>query len=136
MLHDAEPVQGRYVVFPKSLAARYDWRFTGRNLKLLDLNGALLKRLGGDAELSRSGDYALTQQWAHAVFDNPAAYDGFSYMSHHIRDGRAVILFDRRQQAHRRYLRAFAEGARLCDSGTCAWHPRRRCVGLARLARL
>lgn len=119
VLHDAEPVDGRYVVAPESLAARHVWRFTGKNLKLLELNGPLLKRLGGNAELSGSGNYALTQQWAYAVFNNPAAYDGFSYMSRHINNGKAVILFDR-------------AGAKL-TGGSCV--PLLKAPGLAAAAR-
>ena len=95
VLHDAEPVDGRYAVAPETLAARHVWRFTGKNLKLLELTGPFLKMLGGSAELAGYRDYALTQLWAHAVFNNPAAYDGFSYMSRHINDGKAVVLFDR-----------------------------------------
>lgn len=95
VLHDAEPVDGRYIVAPETLARRHVWRFAGPPLKLLDLSGALLKRLGGSAELAGGGNYALTQQWAHAVFRNPDCFDGFAYMSRHMNDEKAVILFDR-----------------------------------------
>ena len=95
VLHDAEPVDGRYLVAPDSLLSRYAWRFSGTNLKLLALHGTLLKRLGGTAELSGTSDYMLTQSWAGAVFSNPAGYDGFSYMSRHVNSGKAVVLFDR-----------------------------------------
>lgn len=95
VLHDAEPVDGRYLVAPEILLSRHVWRFSGTKLKLLALHGTLLKRLGGTAELSGTGDYILTQRWAGAVFSNPAGYDGFSYMSRHLSSGKAVVLFDR-----------------------------------------
>lgn len=95
LLHDAEPIEGRYVVAEDSLLSRYVWRFSGSNLKPLALHGPLLKRLGGTAELSGTGDYGLTQRWAGAVFANPANYDGFIYMSRHLNTGKAVVLFDR-----------------------------------------
>jgi hypothetical protein len=62
---------------------------------LLDLTGTLLKRLGGNADLAGTTNYALTQQWAHAVHDNRSGYDGFLYMSRHLNTKRAVALFDR-----------------------------------------
>jgi len=95
LLHDEIAVDGEFQVSLDTLNSRYVHRFSGEQLRLLDLTGATLKRMAGHAELAGTADYSLTQQWAKAVFDNPLAFDGFLYMSRHLNTERAVVLFDR-----------------------------------------
>lgn len=95
VLHDEEPDKGVFKIPPSMLVNKYLLRFNGQPLRLLALMGALLKRLGGSADLAGTGDYGLTQQWALAVFHNPLDYDGILYMSRHLNNKRAVVLFDR-----------------------------------------
>lgn len=95
ILHDEEPVNGRFHIARSQVDDRFALYFSGRALHLLDLTGVLLKRLGGSAELAGTTDYGITQQWSRAVHRNPAGYDGFLYMSRHHNTRRAVALFDR-----------------------------------------
>jgi len=95
LLHDAIPIDGRFLIASSTLRQRYVHYFDGNPLRLLDLTGALLKRLDGHADLAGTGDYPVTQRWALAVFKNPLRFDGFIYMSRHLNTGRAVVLFDR-----------------------------------------
>lgn len=95
VLHDAAPQQGRFAVAATTLEASWVHRYDGLGLKLADLTGAALKRLGGHAELSGTGDYALSQAWGAAVKTHPAGVDGFVFMSRHHTSGAAVVLFDR-----------------------------------------
>lgn len=99
ILHDEMPVDGRFLLTRSQVDTRYPLYFGGSELRLLNLTGARLKRLGGSVELSGTTNYGLTQQWARAVHDNPAGYDGFLYMSRHLNTGRAVALFDRAHDA-------------------------------------
>lgn len=94
LLHDAAPVRGAFSIAQSEIDRRWVHRFTG-TLNLMDLTGPLLKRMGGHAGLTGSGDYKLTQKWALAVFSNPQQVDGFLYMSRHLPTQQAVVLFDR-----------------------------------------
>lgn len=118
LLHDALPFDGAYPVAGSTLLNRYVHRFTGTQLRLPGLHGALLKRMAGHADLAGTTDYSLTQSWALAVFNNPFAFDGFVYMSRHLNTGKAM-LFDRaaaRLTATRPrpllYVKGFAAAAR------------------------
>lgn len=118
LLHDEEPMDGRFLVAPGKLARQFVHRYEVEPLKLLSLSGATLKRLDGSAELTGSDNYPLAQQWSLAVFQNPANYDGFIYASRHHTTGKAVIQFDRcagkiRQASHVQ-LPLVAGFARMC----------------------
>lgn len=95
ILHDEMPVEGAFHLTRSQIDDRYALYFSGDALRLLDLSGALLKRLGGSADLAGTSNYSITQQWALAVHENPAKFDGFLYMSRHLNTGRALALFDR-----------------------------------------
>lgn len=95
LLHDAIAVDGHFPVAASTLRQRYVHCFTGATLRLFELTGAQLKRLGGHADLAGTTNYRLTQQWALAVHQNPLMFDGFIYMSRHLNTGRAAVLFDR-----------------------------------------
>lgn len=89
------PVNGRFKLTLADLKSANVLEFEGDDLNLLFLAGPLLKRAGGTADLGGSGSYAVTHQWSAAVHANPAGYDGILYMSRHLNNGKAVVLFDR-----------------------------------------
>jgi hypothetical protein len=95
ILHEAMPIDGEFPVASATLQSNYVLHFTGEPLILADLTGAVLKRLGGHADLSATAEYAITQQWSLAIYQNPSNFDGFMYMSRHLNTDKAVILFDR-----------------------------------------
>lgn len=95
LLHDEQAVDGQFQISRATLNNRYVYHFLGDELRVLDLTGGTLKRMGGHADLAGTSDYALTHQWAKAVFDNPLKFDGIIYMSRHLNSERAVVLFDR-----------------------------------------
>lgn len=95
VIHDEEPVCGRYCVATSELTYRRVLTFRGAKLRCANLTGEHLKKLGGHAGLAGTTDYPVTQQWSLAVFNNPGDFDGFVYMSRHVNTGMAVILFDR-----------------------------------------
>ncbi|WP_193333436.1 RES family NAD+ phosphorylase [Duganella sp. FT27W] len=95
ILHDQMPIDGKFLIANTVLQNSYVYRFTGDSLLLLNLTGALLKKLSGHGDLTGTSSYGVPQQWALAVFNNPARYDGFIYASRHATLGKAVMLFDR-----------------------------------------
>jgi len=95
LLHDAVAVRGRFRVHPDSIATRFVLAFAGKPLRLADLTGASLKRMGGHAALTGNASYGLPQRWSQAVFRHGDAVDGFLYMSRHLNTEQAVVLFDR-----------------------------------------
>lgn len=95
VLHDVEPTKGSFVIPEVEVARRFALNFTGPDLKLANLTGPALLALGGNAELSGTADYALSQRWAQAVAAHPDEVDGFLYMSRRVNDSLAVVLFER-----------------------------------------
>jgi hypothetical protein len=63
-------------------------------LRLVDLTGARLRRLGADARLTH-GDYGLSRRWSHALWSHPVAPDGLCWYSRLDDDRLAFGLFDR-----------------------------------------
>ena len=101
VLHDALPEKGHFRIRPDEIAARYLVTFAAGNhegvLRLADLTGQHLKRIGGNNSLSAEYPYDVTQQWAAAVHAHPAHVDGFLFVSKQLNDKRAAVLFDRAQ---------------------------------------
>lgn len=95
VLHDDLPDAGFFRLARSRFVGKHVLRFAGERLMLADLTGPHLKRLGGHAALSGTGDYSVAQLWSLAVHRNPGNYDGFIFMSRHVNDQRAVVLFDR-----------------------------------------
>ncbi|MBJ7313719.1 RES family NAD+ phosphorylase [Rugamonas sp. CCM 8940] len=95
ILHDRDPLNGVFEIANTTLSSMYVHRFEGDSLRLLNLTGATLKRLDGHADLAGTCDYDIAQKWSLAVYNNPAKFDGFVYMSRHNNSGKAVLLFDR-----------------------------------------
>lgn len=99
VLHDDIPVQGQFHIAQSDIAARYLVTFAagaqGGVLRLADLTGPHLKRLGGDNSLSADYPYTVTQQWSAAVHAHPRGVDGFIFVSRQLNDRKALVVFDR-----------------------------------------
>ena len=65
-----------------------------RQLKLVDLFGSGLAKLGADKRLT-GGDYDLSRQWAEAIYQHPERVDGIRYYSRHDDTQLCCGLFDR-----------------------------------------
>ncbi len=72
-----------------------------RPLRLVDLTGPGLRRLGADARLIGGTDYHYSQQWALALWRHPDGPDGLLYRPRHDPSRRAVAIFDRASTAIR-----------------------------------
>ena len=65
-----------------------------RPLRLVDLTGAGLARIGADARL-RTGDYLIAQRWSQALHAHPLNPDGLLYRSRHDPSRQCVAIFER-----------------------------------------
>lgn len=99
VLHDEVPEKGYFKIRQENIDARYLVTFAHGSgngmLRLADLTGAHLKRLGGDNSLSAEYPYDVTQQWSAVVHAHPANVDGFVFVSRQLNNKRAVVVFDR-----------------------------------------
>lgn len=95
ILHDLMPVNGRFSVPFNEFESRQLVRFSGASLVLANLTGASLKTLVGDGALSTITPYDLPQQWGMAIYRHPQRVDGLLYMSRHLNDRQAVVVFSR-----------------------------------------
>jgi hypothetical protein len=92
----SQPLESGRTFIPESeIATRVVVALDGAPLRLAIFKGAALKRLGGDARLSSMVPYDVPQQWSKALHDHPLGIDGFIYMSRHVNDREAVVLFER-----------------------------------------
>ncbi|PSB11617.1 RES domain-containing protein [Pleurocapsa sp. CCALA 161] len=66
-----------------------------RPLKLLQLYGAGLAKLGVDSELSSGREYRLPRLWCEAIYSHPQQVDGIYYLSRHDNTQLCCGLFDR-----------------------------------------
>lgn len=95
LLHDELPEAGGFAVAVSEIEGRWLVRFKGTPLKLVDLTGAALKTLIGSGGISTIMPYDVPQRWAAALHAHPDRVDGLVYMSRHVNDERAVVVFDR-----------------------------------------
>jgi len=95
LLHDELPEAGGFSVAVTEIEHRWLVRFKGAPLKLADLTGAALKTLIGSGGISTLVPYDVPQRWAAALHAHPEGVDGLVYMSRHVNDERAVVVFDR-----------------------------------------
>jgi len=65
-----------------------------RPLRLADVTGPGLARLGADARLF-AGDHAVAHRWSLAVYRHPQKPDGILYRARHDPSRRAAAVFDR-----------------------------------------
>jgi len=67
---------------------------TSGKLRLVDLTGAGLARMGADARLC-SGDYRVAQRWSRAIHEHPSHPDGLLYPARHDPSRAVVAIFER-----------------------------------------
>jgi hypothetical protein len=65
-----------------------------RPLRLVDLTGAGLARIGADARLF-AGEHAVARRWSLALHRHPQTPDGILYPARHDPSRRAAAVFDR-----------------------------------------
>ncbi len=68
---------------------------TTRPLRLLDLTGRGLARIGADARLTSGDDYGLAHRWSRAIHDHPSEPDGIIYCARHDPSRFSAALFER-----------------------------------------
>jgi hypothetical protein len=95
VLHDIVPVGGYFDIHIARLVAYNVYRYSGAKLKLANLTGESLKRLGLHGQFSGTSYYTKPQLWSKAIYNHPSNVDGFIYMSRHLTTEKAVVLFDR-----------------------------------------
>ncbi len=95
ILHDEMPVKGRFDVAAQEIEDRHCVRFRGEPLTLVDLTGTALKALIGTGAISTTMPYDVPQRWSRALHRHPVGADGILYMSRHVNNDRAVVVFDR-----------------------------------------
>jgi RES domain-containing protein len=66
-----------------------------RKLRLVDLRGEGLARMGADAELTSGPDYDLARRWARAIHDHPRKPDGILYRARHDPSRTCAAIFER-----------------------------------------
>lgn len=71
---------------------------TTRALRLVDLAGTGLARLGLDGRIS-TGDHSLAQRWSKALSSHRLQVDGLWFAARHDADQRAAAIFDRASAA-------------------------------------
>jgi RES domain len=67
---------------------------TRQQLRLIDLTGAGLAKLGADNRLC-TGDHRLAQQWAFELWQHPIQADGINYRARHDPSQHCAAIFDR-----------------------------------------
>lgn len=65
-----------------------------RELKIVDLRGSGLARLGATGEIS-SGRHGLSQAWSRSLYGHPEGPDGIVYRLKHDPDRHGIALFER-----------------------------------------
>jgi RES domain len=95
LLHDEMPVRGNFKLSFAHFESHQLVGFKGGELILADLTGAQLKTMGGDGSLSTMVPYTVPQRWALAVHRHPQSVDGIRYVSRHLNDRYAIVVFDR-----------------------------------------
>jgi len=92
---------GRLIVTTTELARRSLSIITVRSrraLRLVDLSGAGLAKIGADSRLT-SGSYDVSQVWALALYEHPEQPDGLLFRSRHDPSRLCAAIFDRAEDA-------------------------------------
>jgi RES domain len=66
-----------------------------RDLRLVDLTGEGLSRIGADARLT-TGSYKISQLWSQALYKHPDQVDGIFYCSRYDPKKSCVVLYENR----------------------------------------
>ena len=122
----ARTTAGRNTLDRKALGLRCWGRVhTSRPMRLVDLTGRGLARLGADERLC-SGGYDVAQRWARAIYLHPSQPDGIYYRARHDPSQRSVALFDRAEPD----VQIQRDGTLLTDAVLLAQLLRRYHIGL------
>ncbi|HRO59095.1 MAG TPA: RES family NAD+ phosphorylase [Burkholderiaceae bacterium] len=96
LLHDEAPMRNGFHIAETEVLERHVIRFSGTaSLVLADLAGPALKALVGSSELSTVVPYDIPQAWGLALHRHPQKVDGLLYMSRHVNDRKAIVVFGR-----------------------------------------
>ena len=91
--------QGPNIVTQKALKSRSLIQIEVKEeLRLVDLTGAGLKRLGADNRIASGGNYDVTRKWSRAVHEHPVRSDGLLYLSRNDPSRLCVAVFERAAQ--------------------------------------
>ena len=89
---------GRNIVSWQSLRdrplSRMGMAATGASLRLVDLTGTGLARIGATADLT-SGFYRAAQRWSRTLHEHPSEPDGLLYRLKHDPSRKGVAIFER-----------------------------------------
>lgn len=90
-------IAGRWVIDQARIDERFvvQFRHPGKPLRLADLTGEALKRLGLNNDLCATEDYTASMRVSAAVHAQVAEADGILYISRQLNTQRAVALFER-----------------------------------------
>jgi hypothetical protein len=95
LLHDRTPNQGYFYVERAVILNRFLVEFQGTELVLADVTGAELRRMGGHAALTGTSTLKIPQRWSSTIYHHADKVDGFRYMSRHLNNEAAYVVFDR-----------------------------------------
>jgi len=66
-----------------------------QTLRVFDLDGPELRRVGADARLVAGEDCSISRSWSAALHDHPSRVDGLRYRARHDNQELSLALFDR-----------------------------------------
>jgi len=90
---------GKVAITSHDLQERYLVQFVSvQPLRLADLCGAGLPRIGADNRINNGEDYGISRQWAQAIWEHPDTLDGIRYPSRHDPSRILCGLFDRAKE--------------------------------------
>jgi len=90
---------GKVAITSGDLEKRYLAQFASvQPLRLANLCGAGLPRIGADNRINNGENYGISRQWAQAIWQHPATVDGIRYRSRHDPDRILCGLFDRAKE--------------------------------------
>lgn len=100
ILHNELPRLGEHWIDVRRIMSAQVVRFphaTG-TLRLAHFTGANLRFLVGPSDIIGGlGPFCIPQAWSRALYEHPQDLDGIFYMSRHINDEAAVVVFERAQ---------------------------------------
>lgn len=95
VLHDEMPHRGKFRISSALFASKFLVSFQGGPLNVADLTGVPLKLIGGNGAISTILPYDIPQKWSRAVHQHPQNVDGILFVSRHLNDRLALVIFSR-----------------------------------------
>ena len=95
LLHDRTPEKGYFYIERAVILNRLLIAFDGDELVLANVTGAELRRMGGHAGLSGTSNLKTPQKWSSTIYHHADNVDGFAFISRHLNNAMAYVLFDR-----------------------------------------